>query len=59
MKYLNKEQWVELFEEAGATESMMKKWHAVFEKHYPEVHQAFLEHLQIPADEIQKIRNMG
>jgi len=59
MKYLNKAQWVGLFKEAGLTDEMMKQWHRVFEKKYPEAHHAFLEHLQIGKDEIERIRKLA
>jgi hypothetical protein len=53
---INKEQWVGLFREIGLDDAMMLKWHQVFEARYPSGHQAFLEWLQIPADEIRSIR---
>ncbi len=53
---INKMQWVELFRDAGLDETMMSKWHQLFEQRYPEQHQAFLEWLQIPSEEVSQIR---
>lgn len=54
---LTKDEWVAMFQQAGLTEEMMHRWHQVFEQNHPEAHQAFLEGLQIPAQEITRIRN--
>lgn len=53
---MNKTQWVELFRDTGLDEVMMSKWHQLFEQRYPEQHQAFLEWLQIPNEEVSQIR---
>ena len=53
---MNKTQWVELFRDSGLDETMMRKWHQLFEQRYPEQHQAFLEWLQIPTEEASQIR---
>ena len=53
---MNKERWVSLFREIGLDDATMVKWHQAFETRYPEGHQAFLEWLQIPEDEIHSIR---
>ncbi len=53
---MNKTQWVELFREAGLDEAMMQQWHQLFERRYPEQHQAFLKWLQIPNAEVTQIR---
>lgn len=53
---INKMQWVELFRDTGLDEAMMSKWHQLFEQRYPEQHQAFLEWLQIPSEEVSQIR---
>jgi hypothetical protein len=34
----------------------MREWHVEFERDAPDRHQAFLEFLQIPPDEIEAIR---
>jgi hypothetical protein len=34
----------------------MQRWHQEFESRYPDQHQAFLEWLGIPAEEIRRIR---
>ena len=53
---MNKEKWVRLFREIGLDEETMVKWHRAFETRYPEGHQSFLEWLNIPRDEISRIR---
>jgi len=53
---MTKEKWIELFSEIGLTEEQMHTWHRAFEKRYPDEHQAFLEWLNIPADDISMIR---
>ncbi|WP_298609571.1 hypothetical protein [uncultured Thiothrix sp.] len=53
---MTKTQWVELFRDTGLDEAMMSKWHQLFEQRYPEQHQAFLEWLQIPSEEVTQIR---
>ena len=57
-KYVNKEQWVEMFRESGLDDATMMKWHRVFEGRNPEGHQEFLEWLGIPADDIKEIRSL-
>jgi hypothetical protein len=53
---INKENWVMLFREIGLDEAAMTRWHQLFEAKFPEGHQSFLEWLNIPADEIGRIR---
>lgn len=53
---LTKEQWVTLLASSGMTEDGMWKWHAEFEKNFPEAHQDFLESLGITGEEITRIR---
>ena len=53
---MNKDQWVELFREIGLDDETMKRWHQLFEAKNPAGHQSFLEWLQIPADQITRIR---
>ena len=53
---MNKDQWVELFREIGLDDDTMVRWHKAFESKYPAGHQSFLEWLQIPADDISRIR---
>jgi len=50
------EQWVELFRTIGLEKEKMHRWHAEFERRYPEGHQGFLEWLQLPPDRIESIR---
>jgi len=37
----------------------MCRWHAAFEKNFPEAHQDFLESLGIPKEEISMIRKVS
>ncbi len=53
---MNVEKWVELFETVGLDKSARQKWHAEFEHRFPNEHQAFLEWLQVPLEDIQAIR---
>ncbi|NIP17724.1 MAG: hypothetical protein GWM87_05915 [Xanthomonadales bacterium] len=53
---LNKERWVGLFREIGLDDDTMLEWHRLFESHYPDGHQSFMEWLGIPTDEITAIR---
>jgi hypothetical protein len=53
---MTKDEWVELFRAAGVDETWMRRWHREFEKRYPAQHQAFLGWLQLPEEEIQRIR---
>lgn len=53
---MTKEKWMELFNFIGLTEEQMHKWHKEFEKRYPQDHQAFLQWLHIPEQEIEHIR---
>ena len=54
---MNVEQWVELFKEVGLDDNQMMGWHRRFEAKHPEAHQSFLEWLNLPAEEIEKIRS--
>ena len=56
---LNKAQWVMLLAATGMNEEGMRKWHEEFEKNFPQAHQDFLESLNIPAEEISKIRQLA
>lgn len=53
---MSKENWVLLFKEIGLDEATMIQWHREFESRFPEGHQSFLEWLNIPRDEIGRIR---
>lgn len=55
-KAMNKEKWIQLFRAIGLDDGTMNQWHAEFEARYPAEHQAFLEWLKIPQDEISVIR---
>jgi len=55
---MNKENWVMLFEEIGLDEATMVRWHQLFEAKFPDGHQSFLEWLQIPSDDIDRIRTL-
>lgn len=56
---MTKEKIVGIFKECGITEEQMMKFHKLFESKYPADHKSFLEWLDIPADEIEKIRKMS
>ena len=51
-----KKEWVELFEEIGLDDPTMRRWHAGFERRWPDAHQNFLEWLGIAGAEINHIR---
>jgi hypothetical protein len=53
---MDKVKWVELFSALGLDDAAMGRWHALFEARYPDSHQAFLEWLNIPSQEIAAIR---
>lgn len=53
---VGKTQWVELFRQTDLSEEMMERWHRLFEAHYPQAHQSFLQWLQLPEEEIAVIR---
>lgn len=54
--FVTKELWIEMFRAIGLDDGAMRSWHQEFERRAPQGHQAFLEWLKIPADEIEKIR---
>jgi DNA-binding transcriptional MerR regulator len=53
---MNKQKWIAIMHAAGFVEDDMRRWHKQFEQQAPEEHQQFLEYLQIPKEEIGKIR---
>ena len=53
---MSKENWVSLLRAAGLDDGDMQRWHCEFERLFPEAHQAFLQDLGIPGDEIRSIR---
>lgn len=55
--YVNKSEWVGMFEAVGMTETAMRCWHEVFEARFPDAHQHFLEGLGIVEPEIEQIRD--
>ncbi len=56
---MTKKLWVLLLQQSGFSEQDMEEWHSAFEQTAPENHQLFLEHLQIPDEEIAAIRRMA
>jgi MerR family transcriptional regulator, thiopeptide resistance regulator len=48
--------WVALLAAAGLDADDMRRWHVAFERLAPDDHQAFLESIHIPAEEIRQIR---
>jgi DNA-binding transcriptional MerR regulator len=55
-KSMTKEKWVSIMKSAGFREADMRRWHREFERSAPEEHQAFLQYLRVPAEEIRSIR---
>ncbi|MCG7983892.1 MAG: hypothetical protein JAY90_14235 [Candidatus Thiodiazotropha lotti] len=55
--FVNKKIWIEIFQAIGLTDSKMQQWHQEFERRHPDGHQEFLEWIDIPAEEITKIRS--
>lgn len=53
---MNKARWTALLRAAGFDREDQRRWHADFERTAPEEHQAFLEFLCIPEDEVALIR---
>lgn len=56
MKTITKDQFVSILNEAGITDVQKHRLHAAFEQTHPEAHQAFLEYLGVPADQVVQIR---
>lgn len=54
---VDKQRWVEIMQAAGMTDEMMRNWYIQFEQMEPQAHQEFLASLQIPVEEIVKVRN--
>lgn len=54
---MTKEAWTGLLAASGFGEADMRRWHARFERTAPERHQAFLEYLCLPDEEIAAIRD--
>ncbi len=55
-KNMTKDKWVAIMRAAGFKDADMHRWHGEFERSAPDEHQAFLKYLNIPTDEIAKIR---
>ena len=53
---MTKEKWVAVMRDTGFSEEDMHRWHKQFEKAAPTDHQEFLQFLNIPAEEIARIR---
>lgn len=53
---MTKDKWVEIMRASGFSEADMHRWHAEFERSAPGEHQEFLQFLQVPADDIARIR---
>lgn len=53
---ITKDQFVAVLDEAGITEEQKQRLHAAFEKKHPQAHQAFLEWLGIPSEQVRQIR---
>ncbi len=55
-KVISKEKWIAIMRGAGFSPDDMERWHAEFEAQAPNEHQEFLQYLNIPPDEIRRIR---
>lgn len=55
-KVMNKDLWVSLLNACGFSEEDMHRWHRQFERTAPDLHLSFLRQLQIPENEIERIR---
>ncbi len=53
---LDRDKWVALLRATGMSDEDMMQWHVQFENLFPEDHQAFLDSLGIPGDDIAQIR---
>ena len=53
---MNRERWTRLLRAAGFSEEALNQWHAEFERSAPEEHRQFLEFLNIPEADIERIR---
>jgi hypothetical protein len=53
---MTKDRWVALFDAIGLDTATMRRWHQCFEARFPDQHQAFLEWLGLPAEEIRRMR---
>lgn len=54
---MNRERWTRLLRAAGFSEQALSQWHAEFERSAPEEHRQFLEFLNIPERDIERIRD--
>ena len=45
-----------MFRAIGLQDADMHKWHAEFERRFPEGHQSFLEWLDLPEERITEVR---
>ena len=57
MKTITKDQFVGVLNEAGITDEQKRRLHAVFESRHPQAHEAFLQWLGLPENEIRSIRD--
>lgn len=53
---LDRDKWVALLRASGMGDEEMMQWHIQFEHLFPDDHQAFLDSLGIPKEEIAQIR---
>ncbi|MFW5488513.1 MAG: MerR family transcriptional regulator [Desulfovibrio sp.] len=53
---MGRARWTEVLVASGFSEQDMRRWHIAFERQAPDDHQAFLEFLCIPKEEIATIR---
>ncbi len=58
-KFVNKHDWIAMFQEIGLSEEGMKKWHQLFETRHPDGHESFLSWLGISSEESTSIRTQS
>jgi hypothetical protein len=56
MKTITKDQFVSILNDAGITEAQKHKLHGLFEARHPQGHEAFLQWLGLPPEEVRVIR---
>ena len=53
------DRWVEMFRAIGLQDADMHKWHAEFERRFPEGHESFLRWLGLPAERVAEVRSQS
>lgn len=58
-RLMNKNQWIDMFRNAGMSDENMAVWHREFEKNAPEAHQDFLESIGLSEEKIKEVRRLS